>query len=120
MGAEAGVMDEHESKLIRLFIDEYEKVTSVRLDFDDMILHVKLSHAIVLFGCCANIGMLYRIFKKDEWPSIKGRHDSRINNTFLTRCYFVQIELFLGMFKKRSPYASFKEWMTRVKLPKKS
>jgi len=119
MGAEAEVMDEHETKLIRFFIDEYEKVTGEKLDFDDVHMHVKLGHAIVLFGCCANIGMLYRIFKKDEWPSIKGRKDPRINNNFLSRCYFVQIELFLAMFKKRSPYKAFKEWMTRVKLPLK-
>lgn len=119
MGAEPEVMAEHEERLVQVFLDEYEKVTGVRFDFDDLIMHIKLAQASVLFGCCANVGTLLRIIKRGDWKDVKDRYDPKINENFLVRCYYVQVELFLGMWKSRSPYRYFQQWMKRTKLPPK-
>merc|ERR1712007_287119 len=119
MGAEAHVMSEIEGPLIRLFIDEYEKMSGFRFDFDDLRMHIKLAQATALFGCCANIGMLLRIIRTNEWKDVQCRSDPRIDENFLIRCYYVQIELFLGMWRMNSPYEYFQRWLTRTKLPRK-
>jgi len=119
MGAEPLVMDEHEEKLVRLFIDEYEKIAGFRFDFDDLYMHIKMSQACVFYGCCANLGMLLRIIPRAEWKNVKNRYDKRIDDNFLIRCYFVQVEMYLGMWKKRSPYAAFQQWQKRLNFPKK-
>lgn len=118
MGGEPEVMDEHEEKLVQCFIDEYEKVTGTRLDLDDLYMLVKLAQAVTLYGCCANIGMLLRTIKKEDWKKVTSRKESKINNNFLMRCYFVQIEMFLGMWKKRSPYKSYRRWREQLGLSK--
>mmetsp|Transcript_74918 Transcript_74918/g.231431 ORF Transcript_74918/g.231431 Transcript_74918/m.231431 type:complete len:628 (+) Transcript_74918:2-1885(+) len=120
IGAEPEVMEEHEEKLIQLFVDEYEKVTGFRFDPDDLRMNMKLAQCCVLYGCCANIGMLLRIYKKDEWKTMKGRKDPRIDENFLNRCYFVQIHLWLKMWQLRcSPYNFFQQWMKRIRFPPK-
>jgi len=120
IGMETEVADEHEEKLVKVFIDEYEKVTGFRLDFDDLYMHIKLAHATVIYGCCANVGMLLRCIDKASWKDIKGRTDPRIDELFLARCYFVQLEMLLGMWKKRSPYKVFKEWMKKTGIAAKT
>lgn len=117
MGGEPEVMDEHEEKLLVYFIDEYEKITGVKLDFDDLLMHFRLARVLTLYGCCANIGTLLRTIKKDDWKKVKDRFDPKINDNFLMRCYFVQVEMLLAMWAKRSPYQAFKKWMNRVQLP---
>mmetsp|Transcript_42499 Transcript_42499/g.95975 ORF Transcript_42499/g.95975 Transcript_42499/m.95975 type:complete len:589 (-) Transcript_42499:77-1843(-) len=120
IGAEPEVMEEHEEKLVTFFVDEYERTTGFRFDVQDLRMAMKLSQAAVYYGCCANIGMLLRIFKRDEWKTIKGRKDPRIDENFLLRCYFVQIHIWLKMWNlKISPYKAFKKWMDRVKFPAK-
>jgi len=120
MGAEPEVMEEHEANLVKVFVDEYERVSGFRLDEEDLLLYLKLSQAVVLYGVCANIGMLLRTYKKDEWKTIKGRNDPRIDENFLMRCYFVQILLFLKMWTlKNSPYIYFQKWMKRLSFPPK-
>jgi len=57
--------------------------------------------------------------KADEWKDIKDRYDPKVDGQFLTRCYYVQVELFLAMFKNRSPYPFFQKFMKRTSLPKK-
>jgi hypothetical protein len=119
MGAEPEVMEEHEKKLVELFCDEYEKASGFRFDADHMHLCLKLSQCVVFYGCCANIGMCLRIFKKDEWGKMKGRKDPRIDENFLLRCYFVQVHLWLKMWGlKNGPYKFFLKWVDRVKFPK--
>lgn len=119
IGAEAEMMDEHEEKLTKYFLDEYERAGGAKLDYEDFYMHLKLAHGAVYFGCMANIGMLKRIIKVDEWKDIKDRKDTRIDNLFLARCYMVQVELYMAMWRKRSPYKAFQKWLKRVKLPKK-
>jgi len=120
MGAEPEVMEEHEEKLVQLFVDEYEKITGFRFDVGDMRMNMKLSQACVLYGCFANIGMLLRIYKRDEWKTMKGRKDPRIDENFLNRCYFVQLVLWMKMWQlKCCPYNFFKQWMERTKFPRK-
>jgi len=63
--------------------------------------------------------MLIRIIKSSDWKDIKDRFDPRVDHNFLVRCYFVQVELFLGMWKKRSPYKFFKDWLKKTGLPLK-
>jgi len=120
MGAEPEVMEEHEEKLVQLFIDEYAKITGFKFDLEDLRMSMKLAQCAVYYGCCANIGMLLRIFKRDEWKTIKGRKDPKIDENFLLRCYFVQIHLWLKMWNmKISPYNFFQQWLKRTKFPKK-
>lgn len=114
MGAETCMMDEHEEKLLRFFIDEFEKVTGLRFDFEDLWMHVKLAQGLVLPGCCCNT---QRIRGTVDWKKVRSRKDPQINDNFLGRCYFVQMELFLGMWRKRSPYAAFQRWRKRLNLP---
>lgn len=116
IGAESEMMDEHEEGLVKAFLEEYERHGGPKLDFDEFHLHVKLAHGAVFFGCMANIGMLKRTIKKDEWAGIKDRKDTKIDNLFLARCYMVQVELYLGMWRKRSPYKAFQKWIRRTKL----
>jgi len=59
------------------------------------------------------------LMKKDAWKDIKDRRDKRVDNAFLIRCYYVQLVLFLGMWRRRSPYAMFRRWIARTKLPAK-
>eukprot|EP00747_Dinoflagellata_sp_TGD_P034088 gnl/TRDRNA2_/TRDRNA2_137045_c0_seq1.p1 gnl/TRDRNA2_/TRDRNA2_137045_c0~~gnl/TRDRNA2_/TRDRNA2_137045_c0_seq1.p1 ORF type:complete len:695 (+),score=163.53 gnl/TRDRNA2_/TRDRNA2_137045_c0_seq1:104-2086(+) len=120
MGAESDMMDEHEMNLVKTFCAEYEVVNGVKLDCDDVHMQMKLAQASVFYGCCANIGMLLRTIPKDQWKSVKGRLDPKINDNFLMRCYYVQIELFLGMWKNRSPYKAFQKWMMQTGMPKKA
>jgi len=119
IGAEGDLMDEHEEKLVQFLIDEYEKTTGVKLDFQHLHMCIKLAQGSIMPGCCANIGMLLRIFQKTEWAGMKNRFDDKINSNFLARCYFVQIELFFAMWKKRAPYKAWEKWMKLTKLPKK-
>merc|ERR1712187_528690 len=90
MGAEPEVMEEHEEKLVQIFVDEYAKATGFRFDCKDIHTGLKLAQGNVLYGCGANIGMCLRTYKRDEWATIKGREDPRVDANFLMRCYFVQ------------------------------
>lgn len=119
IGAEVDMMDEHEQKLTHFFIDEFEKASGNKLSFDEFYLHLKLAHGCVLFGCFANARWLKNIMKPEEWKSIKTRKDRKIDDIFLVRVYFVQVEMFLGMWKKRSAYPHWKNWMTRTGMPKR-
>mmetsp|Transcript_75622 Transcript_75622/g.200613 ORF Transcript_75622/g.200613 Transcript_75622/m.200613 type:complete len:200 (+) Transcript_75622:1-600(+) len=119
MGAEYDMLDEHEEGLVKCFIDCYHTETGVRFDYDDFYMHVKLTQAIVFYGCCVNVRWLYTLMKKDAWKDIKDRRDKRVDNAFLIRCYYVQLVLFLGMWRRRSPYAMFRRWIARTKLPAK-
>lgn len=118
IGAEPEVMEEHEEKLVKLFVDEYANATGVRFDCADLLLQIKLAQAAVFYGCCANVGMCMRILKKEEWSTVTGRKDPRVDQNFLLRCYFVQVYLFLKMWGlKNSPYLFYKRWKRKVKLP---
>jgi hypothetical protein len=120
IGMEPETMTEHEEKLVKVFIDEYEKVTGFSFDFDDLMMGTKLAHAHVLYGCFANVGMLYRIQKKAEWGTIKGRTDPKIDENFLCRCYFVQMVLIVkGWGMKCCPKPYFDKFIARLKIPKK-
>ncbi|CAK0809810.1 unnamed protein product [Prorocentrum cordatum] len=59
MGAEYDMLDEHEEGLVKCFIDCYHTETGVRFDYDDFYMHVKLTQAIVFYGCCVNVRWLY-------------------------------------------------------------
>ena len=120
MGAESELMDAHEAGLVRCLCDEYERVTGVNLDVEDVHLQVKLSQAVVFYGCCANIGMLLRVVQNDVWPKVQDRFDPKVDNLFLARCYFVQIQLFLSMWQHRSPYKFYQQWMKRTGLHSKA
>mmetsp|Transcript_15860 Transcript_15860/g.37086 ORF Transcript_15860/g.37086 Transcript_15860/m.37086 type:complete len:136 (-) Transcript_15860:95-502(-) len=118
-GAEPEMMDEHEEKLARVFVDEYEGACGVHLDFDNFFLHLKIGQAALFCGCCANLGGVYRIMPKAEWKNIKSRFDAKIDNTFLLRCYTVQVIFLLALWRKRNPYPYFQRWMKRTGVPKK-
>merc|ERR1712066_643012 len=109
-------MDEHEEKLAKFFLDEYAKAGGDKLNYDDFFMHLKITHGAVFFGCMANIGMLKRIYKTQDWKDIKDRKDKKIDNLFLVRCYMVQVELYLAMWRKRSPYPHFQKWLKRTRL----
>ena len=53
----------------------HEKVTGFRFDCDDLLMNLKLAQCTVFYGCCANVGMCLRIFKKEEWANMKGRKE---------------------------------------------
>jgi len=118
-GAEPELMDEHEEKLTRVFLDEYEKACGIRLSFDDFYLHLKITQVATFCGCCANLGGVYRIMPKAEWKNVKSRFDPKIDNTFLLRCYTVQIIFLLALWRKRNPYPYFQTWLKRTGLPRK-
>jgi len=118
-GAEPEVMDDHEENLVKVFIAEYERCCGVKLDYDYFYLHLKLGQASTFCGCAANLGGCYRIMPKEEWKSIKSRFDAKIDNTFLVRCYTVQIIFCLAWWRKRSPYPYFQKWMKLVGMPAK-
>merc|ERR1712048_144569 len=113
-GAEPEMMDDHEVPLVRLFCEEFEKTCGIHLDYDDFMLHFKIAQATTFCGCAANLGGAYRIMKKDEWENVKSRFDSKIDNTFLLRCYTVQIIFCFAWWRKRSPYPFFQQWMART------
>lgn len=120
MGAEPEIMKDHEKALVQLFCDEYEKVSGFKFDVEHMLTCLKLAQAAVFYGCCANIGMCLRIFKRDEWAKMKGRKDPRIDENFLLRCYWVQVYLWMKMWgQTNSPYIYFKKWHDKMGLPKK-
>lgn len=118
-GAEPEHMDEHEEKLTRCFLDEYEKAGGGKLDFETFFNTLKINQAMTFCGCCANLGGVYRIMPKAEWKNIKSRFEPKIDNTFLLRCYTVQIIFLLALWRKRSPYPHFQKWMQKTGLPKK-
>lgn len=117
MGAEADTMAEHEDKLVRCFVDEYKRAGGEELDFDTFYMCMKLAQAAVMYGCMANLGQLRRIVSMEDWKGIKNRYDPKVDKQFLTRCYYVQVELFLAMWPKRSPYQHFLKWMERTGRP---
>jgi len=119
IGGEPDMMDEHEEKLTKFFLDKYEETSGERLDLDDFYLHVKLSQAVTLYGCFANVRWLRTSVKPEEWATIESRKDPRIDDSFLVRCYFVQVEMLLSMWKKRCPYPFWQKWMERTKMTKK-
>mmetsp|Transcript_41747 Transcript_41747/g.73422 ORF Transcript_41747/g.73422 Transcript_41747/m.73422 type:complete len:649 (+) Transcript_41747:22-1968(+) len=119
MGSESDTFDEHEEKLVVYFLDEYKKASGEELDKDTFYMCLKLAQASVMYGCFSNLGVLHRLVKADEWKDIKDRYDPKVDGQFLTRCYYVQVELFLAMFKNRSPYPFFQKFMKRTSLPKK-
>ncbi|CAE7199980.1 unnamed protein product, partial [Symbiodinium pilosum] len=47
------------------------------------------------------------------------RFDKQIDDVFLLRCYYVQIELFMALLHKRSPYPYYLDFMKRTGLKKK-
>jgi len=121
MGAEPEVFAEHEEKLLQLFVDEYEKCAGFRFDVDDLYLNVKLAQCVVFYGCCANIGMCLRLHKRDEWATMTGRKDPRIDENFLLRCYFVQVYLWFKMWGlSNAPYRFFQQWKQRLNMPNKA
>jgi len=119
IGAEPSMLDEHEEKLSGFFVDEYAKVTGVVLDVEDFYMHVKLAHACVFFGCCANVRWCRSLLTPEEWMSVTDRFNRQIDDNFLLRCYFVQLEMFLGMWQRRSPYESWQRWMRQTGMPRK-
>lgn len=119
MGAESDMMDEHEEKLIAHFLDEYKKASGEELDYETFYMCFKLAQVCVMYGCFANLGVLHRLITKDQWKEIKNRFDEKVDQQFLTRCYYVQVELFLAMWRKRSPHKQWQKWMARTGTPKK-
>merc|ERR1719201_2404876 len=121
MGSEPELFAEHEEKLVKLFVDEYEQATGFRFDCEHLHLCIKLAQGAVFYGCCANLGRCLQIHKKDVWSTMTGRKDPRIDENFLLRCYFVQVWLWLKMWGlPNSPYLAFQKWMKRINLPPKA
>mmetsp|Transcript_60911 Transcript_60911/g.178054 ORF Transcript_60911/g.178054 Transcript_60911/m.178054 type:complete len:1008 (-) Transcript_60911:146-3169(-) len=119
IASDPALMDEHEDKLLRVLLDEYEKVTGVKLDYDEFYLHLKLAYISIHVGNCASVRWCTSITPKDQWGPIEDRFDGRIDDGFMMRCYHVQTEIFLGMWKKRNPYPYFQEFMRRTGVPRK-
>lgn len=119
IASEPGLMDEHEDKLLKVLLDEYEQVTGVKLDYDEFYLHLKLAYIAIHVGNCASVRWCTSITPKEEWPKVGDRFDGKIDDGFMMRCYHVQTEFFLGMWKKRSPYPYFQEFMRRTGMPRK-
>lgn len=119
IGAEPGFLLEHEQKLLRFFADEYREVTNVELDFEQLYQNFKLCQAAGIAGCCANVQWCMRLLEKSKWKEIPNRFDKRIDDTFLLRCYFVQLEFILALLQERSPYRAFKDFVKRVGLKAK-
>jgi len=119
MGAEPDMLDEHEEKLLKHFLDEYKKASGEELDYDSFYMCYQLSQVCVMYGCFANLGVLHRLIAKDQWKDIKDRFDQKVDGQFLVRCYLVQVELFLAMWRRRNPYPQWQKWMKRTGMPKK-
>jgi len=119
MGAEADTMTEHEEKLVRYFVDEYRKASGEQLHFETFYMCFKMSQAAVMYGCMANLGQLRRLVPPAAWKDIKDRYDPKVDAQFITRCYYVQVELFLAMWRNCSPYPHWKTWMERTGRPVK-
>jgi len=120
LGAEPDFMDEHEQKLVKCFANEYKEVTGVNLDPDLLYMDYKLSQAYSLPGVCANVQWCTRLATREQWKGIKDRFDKQIDDVFLMRCYYVQIEFVLALLRSRSPYPLFLEFMKRTGMKKKS
>ncbi|CAK9076325.1 unnamed protein product [Durusdinium trenchii] len=120
LGAEPSFLLQHEEKLLQCFADEYHEVTGVNLDRKLLWQNYKICQAGGIAGCCANVQWCLRLMDKSTWKTIPNRFDKRIDDTFLLRCYFVQVELILALLHERSPYPAFKEWIKRVGLKAKT
>lgn len=55
LGAEPSFLKEHEVKLLKFFAEEYQEVTGVKLDRQQLLQNFKLAQASGIAGCCANI-----------------------------------------------------------------
>ena len=66
LGAEPSFLKEHEVKLLKFFADEYQEVTGVNLDRQQLLQNFKLAQASGIAGCCANIQWCLR-------PGLTGR-----------------------------------------------
>uniref|UniRef100_A0A7S4R3I8 Saccharopine dehydrogenase NADP binding domain-containing protein n=1 Tax=Alexandrium monilatum TaxID=311494 RepID=A0A7S4R3I8_9DINO len=119
IASEPALMDEHEDKLLKVLLDEYEQVTGVKLDFEEFYLHLKLAYIAIHVGNCASVRWCTSIRPKEEWHQVEDRFDGKIDDGFMMRCYHVQTEFFLGMWKKRNPYPYFQEFMRRTGMPRK-
>lgn len=119
IASEPALMDEHEANLLKVLLDEYEQVTGVKLDYDDFYMHLKLAYIAIHVGNCASVRWCTSIRPKEEWHSVVDRFDGGIDDGFMMRCYHVQTEFFLGMWKKRNPYPYFLEFMKRTGMPRK-
>ncbi|CAE6967929.1 unnamed protein product [Symbiodinium sp. CCMP2456] len=119
LGAEPDFMDEHEQKLVKCFANEYKEVTGVNLDPDLLYMDYKLSQGYSLPGVCANVQWCTRLATREQWKGIKDRFDKQIDDVFLMRCYYVQIEFVLALLRTRSPYPLFLEFMKRTGMKKK-
>lgn len=118
IAAEPALMDEYEDGLLRCFLDEYEKCCGLKLDYDEMTLHLRLGYIDIHVGNCASVRWCQQITKREgwAWKDIADRYDGKIDDGFMMRCYYVQTEYFLGMWKKRNPYPYFQEFMRRTGL----
>ncbi|CAJ1432996.1 unnamed protein product [Effrenium voratum] len=120
MGAEPEFLEQHERKLLDCFAAEYQEVTGVVLDRDLLHQDYQLAQGVSISGCCANVQWCTRLLDKSSWKNVKSRFDQQIDNTFLLRCYFVQLEFILSLLHKRSPYPAFQAFQRRVGLKAKA
>eukprot|EP00913_Durusdinium_trenchii_P026741 g25084.t1 len=78
-----------------------DRVTGVNLDRKLLWQNYKICQAGGIAGCCANVQWCLRLMDKSTWKTIPNRFDKRIDDTFLLRCYFVQVELILALLHER-------------------
>jgi len=101
------------------FIDEYKEVTGVSFDYETFFQDYKIAQGGSFFGICANVQWCTRLLDKNDWKNVKDRFDKQIDDVFLLRCYYVQLEFVLSMLHSRSPYPYLQAFLRRTGLKKK-
>jgi len=102
-GAEVDVMDAHEEGLCHAFVEEMLSAGGPCCSKEHFHVMVKMARTTLISGIFGSLGKLYQLVPKDVWPEIKNRHDKRIMNAFLPRCYSCGPVMVICGWKSRNP-----------------
>merc|ERR1719221_746769 len=109
-GAEVEVMDAHEDKLCHAFVDEVVSLGGSCCAKEHFLVLVKLARSVLMPGMFVSLQKLYQLVPRKIWPDIKGRHDARLMNAFLPRCYSCGPVFTVAGWKSRNPMPYVKQF----------
>merc|ERR550525_1704893 len=69
IASEVELIDEYEEQLLKFLLDEYEKITGVKFDYDLFFMHLRLAYVQIHVGNCASVRWCTSIRPKDEWDA---------------------------------------------------
>jgi len=96
-GAEYDMLVSHSLDLLRLFADCYEEHGGPRLDIEVVKRDFFIAAIDQGLGLLGAVPAIYKVVKKQEWPSVKDRYDNRIMDSYLTKMYVCGFLLFFQL-----------------------